>query len=267
MKLEKGIAILNATQQAKKTETHLSDIDARALLAVTLVFLILLLSVPLSKPDLLIWFAIYPIVMSPLIHEKYGFILRKSFYILPFVILIGIFNPIYETSPGMLIGDYIISRGWLTFTSLIIRALLSFQALIILIYSTGFINIVHSLNRLGCPNVMSMQLLMLYRYLGLLMDEALNMHRARVARGYGRKSYPIKMWVVLLGTLFLRTVDRAKHIKMAMEARGFNGIIHIGEIKKWQVADSVYCLVWILVLLFIRFFNLPDFFVSITGMR
>lgn len=51
------------------------------------------------------------------------------------------------------------------------------------------------------------------------------MLRARDARGYGRRSYPIGLWAETVGQLLLRTLDRAEHIHNAMLARGFTGRI------------------------------------------
>lgn len=69
--LQQAITTLNERQMASETESHISDIDPRALLLVTLVYLVAMLSVSLQSPGMLIWFAVYPIVTAPLAHVPY----------------------------------------------------------------------------------------------------------------------------------------------------------------------------------------------------
>ena len=49
--------------------------------------------------------------------------------------------------------------------------------------------------------------------------------RARDMRSFGRRGTGVKVFVRLIGILFLRTVDRAERIYYAMLSRGFQGDI------------------------------------------
>lgn len=256
--LQQAIDTLNRRQTASAHGSHISEIDPRALLAVTAIYLVAMLSIPPESLGMLIWFAVYPIVTSPLAHERYERIFLQSLVILPLLIVIGVFNPIYDHRVAFEVAGLKISMGWVTFLSIILRGLFSMQALILLIDVSGFIGFCNALRRLGLPKVLTTQLLMLYRYIGVLLEEALDMHRARASRGFGRKNYPIKMWGSFIGQLLIRTLERSRRINSAMLARGFNGTIpdsYLSE-QRWQTADTVYCLVWILVILFLRFTNL-----------
>ncbi len=113
------------------------------------------------------------------------------------------------------------------------------------------------MHRLGCPAIVATQLLMVYRYLTLLLQEALTMQRARMARSYGKNSFRAKMWGQFVGQLLLRTIDRSRRINMAMKARGFNGSLSISSPSHWNTADTVYCLVWIPVFFLLRFVDIP----------
>ena len=86
--------------------------SAPAMLVVTLIFLIAVLSIPVNQPQKLIWLAVYPIVASEMSGIGYGNIFLKSLWILPLAILIGIFNPIIAPSKAFTVSGIPTSRGW-----------------------------------------------------------------------------------------------------------------------------------------------------------
>ncbi len=251
-RLEQAILTLNARQLRGVSDSHIADIDSRALLIVTVIYLIALLSVPVVQTDRIIWFALYPIVSAPLAHIAYERLFVNSLYVLPFLILIGIFNPLFDRMEAFRIGNVAISAGWLMFTSILIRGLLSVQALLLLIRITGFNEICEAMHRIGMPTVVVTQLLMVYRYLTVLLQEALSMQRARMARNYGRSSFRVSVWGPFVGQLLLRTIERSRRIYIAMQARGFNGSLSTTGSARWTTADTVYCLIWIPVMLMLR---------------
>lgn len=86
-RLEQAITILNARQLKQGETSHIGDIDSRALLGVTVVYLVAMLSVPLLRTDMIIWFAVYPIITAPLAHIAYERLFKNSLYVLPLLIL------------------------------------------------------------------------------------------------------------------------------------------------------------------------------------
>lgn len=263
-RVEQAIVTLNDRQMAAAGWSHISGIDPRALLVVTLFYLVAMLSVPVRSPGMLVWFAAYPIVSASLAHISYGRLFRSSLYVLPLLVFIGIFNPFFDRSVAFMAGSVPVSRGWASFASLIVRGLLSVQALLLLVYVAGFNRLCEAMRRLGMPRVLVAQLLMVYRYLTVLLQEALAMHRARLARGYGRNSYRLSMWGPFVGQLLLRTIERARRIGMAMKSRGFNGSLAVGGLGRWSLADTVYCLVWIPVIALIRLTDLSSLLLNVV---
>lgn len=255
-RIERAIVTLNERQLAATDDSHVAAVDPRAQLAVTLLYLVAMLSVPVTDAGMLIWFAAYPIVSAPLAHIPYERVFVKSLYVLPLIAVIGIFNPLFDRTPAFTAGHLTISRGWVSFLSVIIRGLLSVQTLLILVYVCGFNRLCEAMRRLGVPRVLVTQLLMVYRYLALLLQEALAMHRARAARAYGKSSYGPSMWGPFIGQLMLRTLERSRRIHMAMKARGFAGTLLAAPESRWATADTVYCLAWIPVILIMRFADL-----------
>lgn len=258
MNLQKAILTLNSYQIGTEEKTFIGRLDARALFLTTLFYIICILALPVEVPERLIWFAVYPIMMAPLSGQSYSSIFLKSLYVLPFVVLIGIANPIYEKRVAFEVGNINVTYGWLSFLTIILRGMLSMQALLILISNCGFIGICNALTRLHVPKVLTTQLFLLYRYMGLLLEEAFNMNRAITSRGYGKKSFPLKMWVTIVGSLLIHTYERSKRIHDAMLSRGFNGTIPVGKTLKWSLQDTVFCLVCFGLFIFLFYFNMGE---------
>ncbi len=239
-----------------------SPVSALALLIITLFYLVLMLSVAPEALARLLWFAFYPIVMAPVAGEEYGRVFCRSLVALPFVVLIGIFNPFYQTEAVFTIGGVTVTRGWITFISIIVRTLLSVQSLLILVDSVGFTGLCRSLQRIGVPSVLTTQLMMVYRYMTVLLQESLDMTRARQARGYRGSNMSLNMWGTYCGQLFLRTVARSERIHRAMLARGFDGSIPVlKEDRIWKGKDTVAVILSIGVLALFKWGPLPTFFV------
>lgn len=232
------------------------------MLLVTLLYLCLMLSVPVADLDVLLWFGIYPIVAAPLTGNSFLRIFLKSLWVLPFVVLVAVFNPIEDRVTAFEAYGVAVSRGWITFISILVRGLFAMQALLLIISSIGFIGLVRSLRRLGVPAFLTTQLLMVFRYMSVLLEEALTMKRARDARSYGRKHLPLTQWGVLVGQLFLRSVERSERIGKAMMARGFNGSLPDFRryASRWRGKDTLWLTVWSLLFILLRFFNLSAVF-------
>lgn len=223
MKLRNAVLAFYQLQGRPSDCSFVSRLDSRILILVTLVYLVFLLSVPLENLKTIILFASYPIIVSPLINQKYSSIFRQSLYVLPFLVMIGIFNPLYDRRDAFPIGEYMVSMGWVTFISILVRGLLAMQALLLLVRAAGFLELCRGLGKLGMPKVLVVQLMFIYRFLIVLLEESLNMRRSVISRGYGRKTLPIKLWGRIVGSLMLRTLTRSKKIHMAMQSRGFCG--------------------------------------------
>ncbi|MDE6099270.1 MAG: cobalt ECF transporter T component CbiQ [Muribaculaceae bacterium] len=234
------------------------SVDCRFQITVLAVYLVAVLSVPLTDPGMLVWMFVYPIVMSEACGAGYGRVALKSLWVLPLVALVGIFNPLLDHAPAWEIFGVTVSRGWVTFISICLRGILALQAVLALIYSTGFYSICTALRRMGMPTVLATQLLMVYRYISVLLQEAQSMGRARAARGFGRKNYPLRQWATMVGQLLLRSVARSQRIHRAMLARGFNGTMPAPAAERLRVSDWLFLIGWLGVTAVLRFVDLSS---------
>ena len=261
-KIEKSLLILDSV--AAGGSVGVLKVDPRALLLVTVIFLCLMLGVPSTHIDVLLWYALYPIIASPLFGLSYASVFLQSLIVLPLVILLGVFNPVIDHTPVAYHGQYSITRGWLLFFGIIIRGLLSMQALLVMIRSIGFIGIVRAMSRLGIPRFLTVQLMMVFRYIRVLIEEGLTMKAARDARSFGNGHLSIRLWGVMIGQLFLRSVERAERVHRAMLARGFSGSIdfNYSDNSSWGWGSTAFLVVWSLVFILLRIINFSLFFVK-----
>ncbi|MCX5999217.1 MAG: energy-coupling factor transporter transmembrane component T, partial [Chloroflexi bacterium] len=67
-----------------------------------------------------------------------------------------------------------------------------------------------------------------YRYIFVLVDEAMRMWRARESRSLGRKRlWQIRTLGSMIGILFIRSYERGERVYAAMVSRGYEGRIRL----------------------------------------
>jgi cobalt/nickel transport system permease protein len=162
-----------------------------------------------------------------------GFTVRRSFVALPFVLAalslpFTVPGPTLFTVPGL--GWAASLPGTIRFASIVLRTWLAVQAAILLAATTPFPDLLWGMSRLGVPAPLVAVVGFMYRYLFLAGDEALRMIRARTARsawteGQRRPSIVWQGRVTgnMVGSLFLRSIERSERVYDAMLARGYDG--------------------------------------------
>jgi len=239
-------------------DTCVHHLDPRAKVIATMLFLITVISFPKYEVVALVPFFLFPVLLMTLAEIPVRFIVKKVIAVSPFAIFIGIFNPFLDIRTVAVILGVPISGGWLSFLSIILKFALTVSVALLLIATTSFPGVCHALRRLGFPALFVSQLLFLYRYLFVLMEEAMRIIRAREMRSFGSRGTGVKVFVRLIGILFLRAVDRAERIYYAMLSRGFQG--DIPDLKRSRIAfrDLRFMAMTIAFLAVFRFFPITE---------
>jgi cobalt/nickel transport system permease protein len=241
-------------------DTTLHRLDARAKILATLCFLVSVLSLGRYEVARLLPFAAFPLLLAVQGGIPLGLLLRRAALVLPFVIFVGIFNPLLDRTVHLTMGPLAITGGMLSFASIVLRSLLAVTTGLVLLAITGFDQICRALGRLGMPTAFLVQLQFLYRYLFVLAEEALRMLQARVQRGAKDRRPGLHEYRALLGSLLLRTLDRAGRVHQAMLCRGFDGQMpDLRPTSRFGVAEWRFLIVWGLFLVAVRVLNLPQF--------
>lgn len=238
-----------------RTDSPVHRLDPRAKLLTTLVFIVTVVSFDKYQISAMLPFFLFPIVMIALGGLPVGYLLKRLLWVAPFAVMVGIFNPILDRQVLFEIGTLHVTGGWVSFASILLRFMLTVLAAFILIATTGFYTICLALEKVGVPNVFVMQLLFLYRYAFVLVEEAARMGRAWQLRAPLRKAMGIGTFTTLVGGLFLRTTDRAHRIYRAMCCRGFQGQIHLSSRLNWTHKDTLFLLGCCIVFILFRLTN------------
>jgi cobalt/nickel transport system permease protein len=134
----------------------------------------------------------------------------------------------------------------LRFVSILIRSWLSVQMAILLVAVTRFPDLIHALEHLRVPAILTTIIAFLYRYLFVLTDEVLRLIRARESRSAasagnrfgGGVLWRAKVAGNMAGQLFLRSYERSDRIYNAMVARGYAG--HLYTLNPHEMKSSDY---------------------------
>jgi len=218
-------------------DTCIHRLDPRTKVIATLLFIIAVVSFPKYEIMGLLPFFLFPVLVFSLGDIPVWLILKKVLLVSSFAAFIGIFNPVFDTAPMVTVSGVAISGGWVSFLSIVLRFFLTMTSVLLLIATTSFPGICHALRRLGMPELFTSQLLFLYRYIFVLLEEAMRMVRARNMRSFRGKGQGARVFVSLVGTLFLRTMDRAERIYQAMLSRGFTGTMRFVRTYRFRATD------------------------------
>jgi cobalt/nickel transport system permease protein len=153
-------------------------LDPHVKVITTLLFIIYVVSFDKYEVNRLLPFFLFPAFLVSMADLPFGYLMRKLILVSPFVLFIGIFNPFFDQDILLTIGTFKISGGWISLISILLRFMLTVGAALRLIATTGFPAICMALDKLGAPRIFTVQLLMLYRYIFVLIEESIRMIRA-----------------------------------------------------------------------------------------
>lgn len=228
---------VNTFDRYKAGTSRLHQLDPRVKVVLTLLFIVS--NVLLPDGSWLIFLAAWLILLA--INRSagfsFGYLFKRSLIALPFalaaitVIFVQPGNPLASWEWGsrtITISD----AGVVRFASIVIRSWLSVQAAILLTATTQFPDMMHALRHLKVPAILISIISFMYRYLFVLVDEALRLLRAREARSArlvndgkhgGTVFWRAKVTGSMVGQLFVRSFERSDKVYNAMLARGYRG--------------------------------------------
>jgi len=242
MSFEAAYSGLGRLDRLSYRDTVVHRLDPRAKVVATMLFAVAVVSFPRYEVLSLLPLFLFPVLIAALGDIPAGFIAKKVVAVSPFAVFIGMFNPLFDSAAVAIAPGVSVSAGWISFASILVKFALTISAALLLIATTSFPGICRGLRRLGLPALFVSQLLFLYRYLFVLIEEAMRVVRARDMRSFGNRGAGMRVFVRIVGTLFLRTVERAERIYGAMLARGFRGEIPSMRRETLRPSDAVFML-------------------------
>jgi len=174
-----------------------------------------------------------------------GYVLKRANLALPFVLAA---LPVVFTTKGaelfsLPIGTWTLIasvEGLERFISIALKSWLSVQAAIVMAAATPFPELLQAMRAVGIPRLLVAMFGLTWRYLFVLVDEALRLIRARAARSGISSSTSLRaakegggiIWRAqvaggMAGSLFLRGFERSDRIYTAMLSRGYDGEVRV----------------------------------------
>lgn len=257
--LSDSIYKLNKIDDLGKQESVIHNVNPVSKLIVTLLYILFVVSFQKYNISGLIPFVIYPILIIYLADIPIKLVFKASLIGLPFIIGLGVFNLIFERTVAFYIGIVPITWGAISLVSLFVKGMLTINAGILLICTTGIEGLAKSLRDIKVPKVFTNQIVFMYRYIFVLIECVNEVYNAYMLRAPNQKGVHFRLWGSLLGHLLLRSFSRADRIYNAMILRGFDGEYVTFTNDKMILKDFMYMLFWILFFIIVKFINIPLF--------
>ena len=220
--------------------------DARIKLVMALGFIFATTSIPPGK-----WIgfaAMLALVWLAASISRVGLlrVFLRSLVAIPFILIA---LPTVFTKPGIPLFELNLALFTLTgtqegldfFISVLLKSWASVTAAVVLTATTPPLRLLEALRALRVPAILVAIVMLMYRYLFVLVDEAQSLLRARTARSaaIGPKSGGSLVWRAksaggMAGSLFIRTLDRSERIYMAMLARGYDGTLRQSRVDSLE---------------------------------
>lgn len=220
-------------------------------LLATMAYLAVLTSFGRHEVVRLLPLAVYPILVAAAGGVPAGPLIKRLLVAEPMIIFIGLLNPIYEQSLVQF-GPWQLGAGWLTFASIAVRGTLAVAAALVLTAVTGMDGVAAALRQIGLPRILARQLVLTYRYLSLLVEEAARALNAYRLRTGGQKGIARSAWGPMAGRLLLRTLDRGERVHQAMLLRGYDGSGLLGRQHGSGLEGLAFAAGWGLYFLLVR---------------
>lgn len=184
-----------------------------------------------------------------------GYVLKRSIFAFPFIL--AAFPIIFTKGPPFI---YIVSiAGWdlaisqlglVQFISIALKSWISIQFAIVLAATTPFPDLLVAMRAVHIPRLLVSIFALMWRYLFVLVDEAMRLIRARLARSSrsdqpglrpgGTLTWRARLAGGMAGNLFMRAFDRSDRIYMAMVSRGYDGEVRAMPLTPLSVADRLF---------------------------
>lgn len=222
---------LPTTQGIRYSRLSLA-LDPRVKVGVFILCAVIVAVMPVGNFIVLLSFTVLLLALVALLRIQIHFLFIRMLMILPFILVILLTIPWMERVNDNPMTLYLILFGFKTDLSLdnllltlwmFSRALLAIGFLSALTLSTPTQDIITGLQGLKLPSIIVLTLNLTIRYLFVLREEFIRLHKSWNSRYFGKYFwYNVASIGKRLGILFIRTTERAERVSNCMLSRGFD---------------------------------------------
>jgi cobalt/nickel transport system permease protein len=132
-------------------------------------------------------------------------------------------------------------EGVATFALVTAKASIGAVGAVLLGATTSVPDILHGLERLRVPRLLTVIAAFMYRYVFVIADELRRMRLALTARAYRpRHAAQVAALGRMVTALFLRSYERGERVYLAMLARGYGGAMPRLGVLAFRRADAAF---------------------------
>ncbi len=213
-------------------------LDARVKLVLAIAYILAMSLTPAGAWPVYLMLAAILLAVEVLSEERIAFYLKRSLLALPFVLAA---LPVIFTLPGPALVGFSIGSWQLQvslpgverFISILIKSWASVQMAVVLTTTTPFPDLLMAMRALRLPRLLVGVIGLMWRYMFVLVDEAMRLNRARASRSGeadsaagktgGNFAWRARVTGGMVGNLFMRSFDRSDRIYVSMLSRGYDG--------------------------------------------
>ena len=233
-------------------------LDPRVKILVTLFFILTAVSLPEAAWLSLGMLLLIMTLLSWAAQLGIFYTLRRAFVALPFVLAALAIpfltpGPVLWVVPG--VGWTLTTTGLIRFLTIVGRTWIAVQAGILLSAITSVPDLLWGLKELRVPRLIVAIVGFMVRYLFVLADEVMRMLRARASRSpkLAGVKRPGIFWQgrvagMMVGSLFLRSLERSERVHAAMLSRGYDGEMRVLEQPTMLALDWIVLLTVLIAL-------------------
>lgn len=241
-KISSSISQMISLDELSNGSSAFHKLHPLAKIIFTLVYIVCTVSAANTDIFFLCVMFIYPAIALPLADIPIVFALKRILPALPFVIFAVITNIIFDRTVIFYFYGIAVTSGVITSAAILLKTLLAVISVVILVSTTRADELIAQLNTLRVPKLLISVTVLCFRYLNTLVNCAADMKNAYLLRAYGKKGVDIRDSGKFLGSLIIRTADKAQRIYGAMTLRGFDGVVYfkLRKIKIQEIAGVIF---------------------------
>jgi len=254
--LYQAVAGINKLELLAMADSTIHRLHPMSKLLTTVVYIVIVVSFPTDNLSGLVPLIFYPVILMSLSGTPYLPLFNRLLIAMPFALLGGLSNIIILRETAFQVGNLSVSVGVISFLSIMLKTMLTVFAVLILTATTSLIEISNQLTTLRVPKILSLQFVMTYRYLSVLLSEVSSMLTAYSLRAPKQKGIKMEDTGSFLGFLIIRSFDRAERVYRAMKCRGFQNVYHCKQSAKLCLSNWLYIFIVSSMIIGLRFVNL-----------
>ncbi len=242
---------LTAFEELAESNFPLNRVSPVVKIIIAAIFIVLTISV--KKYDifhalLLTSFTCFLVAIAPV---KVTSILKMLLYLSPFVLMLVIFNPVYDKSVIRIAG-YQVYGGYVSAFTTVLKFINTATVSVLIVSSTKFIHIASSLRFLRMPKFLIIQFMVMYRFIFIFLYDIIQSIQAINSRGLQSTTFSWHNMKAIVSAFFVKSVLRGEEVYNAMLSRGFD-IRNFKFDNKINISDIFFCLCSLLYVFIVRF--------------